>query len=143
MSEGAAYVTVPRRARWWLLTAAVLTAASWVPLEIAGRRTKIWVHQVEDGHCVPPFPPKPDLNVPGWFTAGLASLAALCLIAALAVALIGTGKWWMKVASIVMVAVLLLVLIILLLIGYDDAKNGIDWYTTSGSDGGPLCPFDR
>ncbi|QNI06155.1 hypothetical protein GAN17_07540 [Mycobacterium kubicae] len=131
---------VARQARWWFVAAAILLAGSLVALYVGAWRVDAWVHQLESNHCATPWPPAPNLTAPGWATVGLVIPTMICLAAASVLVLIGKRRWWLKVTAILGVLGVLLVSLFILLIGYSDATSGVDRYTVSGSDGGPLCP---
>ncbi|MDP7703362.1 hypothetical protein [Mycobacterium sp. TY815] len=131
---------VVRQARWWFVAAAILLAGSLVALYTGTWRVDAWVQQLESNHCATPWPPAPNLTAPGWATVGLAIPTMVCLLAASVLVLIGKHRWWLKVIATLGVLGVLLVSLFILLVGYSDATSGVDRYTVSGSDGGPLCP---
>ncbi|WP_131811326.1 hypothetical protein [Mycobacterium kubicae] len=131
---------VARQARWWFVAAAILLAGSLVALYTGAWRVDAWVQQLESNHCATPWPPAPNLSAPGWAAVGLVIPTMICLAAASVLVLIGKHRRWLKVTAILGVSGVLLVSLFILLIGYSDATSGVDRYTVSGSDGGPLCP---
>lgn len=132
-----------RKARWWFIAASLLLTGALVPLYVGSRRVDEWVRQMEgdDGRCLPPWPPTPDLSATGWTTVGLVIPAAVFLIAGLVLIVIGPQRRWVKLTATAVGSCVLLASLFVLLIGYSDATTGVDRYTVSGSDGGPLCAF--
>lgn len=117
-----------------------LLAGSLLALYVGAWRVDAWVQQLESNHCATPWPPAPNVTAPGWTTVGFNIPAMVCLVGALVLVLVGVNRWWLKVIATVGVSGVVLVTLFILLIGYSDATSGVDRYTVSGSDGGPLCP---